>query len=138
MLDPITDKIEKEAQARAEVKTAEQYLVHRVKKLEDEKEELLGLCQHNDWQLNQYQKQIEKLNLDNEENQAKIKELKGDYNACLDYRNGLFSLVEMFGWKAVTKTVKKEAKCYLVDKNKKQIEVTWDIYYAVKKVNQRK
>ena len=132
------EEIENEVKARAEVKTGEQYLVYRIKKLEDRNRELQGAYQHSDWQVNQLGEENHKLKEEIRDNEAKIKDLKNDYNACLDYRNGLFSLVEMFGWKAVTKTTKKEVKCYLVDKNKKQIEVSWDIYYAVKKVNQRK
>lgn len=132
------DVVDAELQKKADIKTAEQYIVDRVKMLDVELKMAESRECARQWQADEKEKLIDKKNEEINSLKKEINEKYNKINDLLDYKNGLIELVKRFGWKTKKKDDKKGTKYYIFGKDKKLIEVNWDIFFAVNMVNVKK
>ena len=122
--------------ARHDVTTAEQYIVFRIKELEDSNCELIGANCRCDYIEHDLDKQRE----ENKNLKVELDRARAEISNLVDFKSGLRSVVKLFGWKTGKVLNKKKCKTsyFLIDKNKKKIEVDFDTYFAVNMINQEK
>ena len=126
--------------ARHDVTTAEQYIVFRIKELEDSNRELVGELTGASHRCDYLEHDIDKCHEENKSLKIELDRAHAEKSNLLDFKNGLRGIVKLFGWKTSKVLDKKKCKtCYfLIDKNKKKIEVDFDTYFAVNMINQEK
>lgn len=126
--------------ARRDVTTAEQYIVFRIKELEDSNCELIGELTGANRRCDYIEHELDKQREENKGLKIELDRAHAEKSNLLDFKNGLRGIVKLFGWK--TSKVLNKKKCatsyFLIDKNKKKIEVDFDTYFAVNMINQEK
>lgn len=126
--------------ARRDVTTAEQYIVFRIKELEDSNVELIGELTGANRRCEYLEHDLNKCHEDNKGLEIELDRARAEKSNLLDFKNGLRNLTKLFGWKGKNVLDKKkgETRYFLIDKNKKSIEVDFDIWFAVNVINQEK
>ena len=141
MIDEI--KIEEEKRrriARRDVTTAEQYIVFRIKELEDSNVELIDELAGANHRYDYLEHELDKCREDNKGLKIELDRARAEKSNLLDFKNGLRNIVKLFGWKTskVLNKKKHETSYFLIDKSKKKIEVDFDTWFVVNMINQEK
>ena len=126
--------------ARHDVTTAEQYIVYRIKELEDLNKELTEYQANQSATREYFIKENDKLREDIKDLKIELERARAEKSNLLDFKNGLQGIVKLFGWKTskVLNKKKHETSYFLIDKNKKKIEVDFDTWFAVNMINAEK
>lgn len=128
------------AMARRDVTTAEQYIVFRIKELEDNNRELIGETTCANRRVDYLERDLDKQREENKGLMTELNIVREEKNNLLDFKIALRYIVKLFGWKTskVVNKKKHETSYFLTDKNKKKIEVDFDTWFAVNMINQEK
>lgn len=126
--------------ARHDVTTAEQYIVFRIKELEDNNCELIGEITNTNSRCDYLKHDLDKQREDSKGLEIELNRARAEISNLLDFKNGLRNIVKLFGWKTSKVLNKKKHKTsyFLIDKSKKKIEVDFDTWFAVDMINQEK